>query len=189
MNDFGKEQTKKLPIRDEYRRNLAKAFSNFLERAISGNVKRIISVGCGFGYEAQPLLKLFPDAYFLGIDTNKDLIDGAKSTNSDLPSADFQVFDGRNLSSFNEAPWDIVILRNPANRDTIIAIENSLKVLRKGGIIFITTDTISEMEKIADLLSFFGNEIEIIQPTIENPFLTLGGGFEDRFIIRATKKI
>jgi trans-aconitate 2-methyltransferase len=65
--------------------------------------KSIIDIGCGFGNSSLVLMKRWPSAYFLGIDSSIKMIEKAKM---DFPIQDWQAADASHFSS--EIKFDIV---------------------------------------------------------------------------------
>lgn len=148
-------------ILEGYREPLKKTFSEYLKPFIKKIDPSILSVGCGFGYEAQPLIELFPQASYVGVDINEPLIKVAKRFNADVKdSAKFQVRDAR-IEDLGK-DWDVVILKNPqiygslikeeSSQDWEKIIRNSAKAVSEDGVIVVTSDTEAELDNIESVL-------------------------------------
>lgn len=87
-----------------------------LRTYLGGKVKddaRILSVGCGFAYESKPLLDIFPNAVFIGIDIDEKSLLGARVSNPEIPKEAFRLGDAAKPETFGSTPWDVILLRNP----------------------------------------------------------------------------
>jgi len=202
--ELSKEEKKTFSIKDYYRENLSKVFKHYLAEVIENKKDSsvdILSVGCGLGYEAEPLLRIFPNAIYTGIDIDSDVIHGAGKTNKDLYGRyQFQTLDARDKDAFGSKPWDIVILRNPqvggSNFDTskkstskddwYKIIINSLEALVKGGTLFISVDEEHERDMVLRHINSFSNNISIVVDE-PNKYPSRKGIFRDKLIIMAKK--
>ncbi len=162
-------------ITEQYRESLKKVLDHYL-RPLVGDADsnlRIMSVGCAFGFEAEPLLKTFPNATYTGIDINTDEIAGAKEINADLDGkCVFETADARKKSAFNNRPWDIVVVRHPQvlgstrdsnlEKDWALIMENCISALDKEGVLFVSTDTEVERKQILEYINKHKDGIKIV---------------------------
>lgn len=195
MEDFVEE---KMPMREGYREKLRQTFSGYLKGRVEGEPKKILSVGCGFGFEAEPLLKVFPKAKFKGIDNDERIIRAAIRTNEDLTGVEFQVEDARKIEAFGTEPYDIIVVRHPQvlgeieygdnlAQDWYKILQNSMEALKPGGIFFVsTTDEDHEGGRVLDCIGHSKEKMTIIIND-RNKFFYGSWPFKDNFIIVAKK--
>lgn len=113
----------------------------------------VLSVGCGFGYDAKPIIDTIPDSTYLGIDTAKRSIDYANMFNPDLMQDPNIRFELQNIHDLDAKQFGIVVLRHPpvygfrkelAARGESVGWEPELNAslthLRDEGLLFITTE-------------------------------------------------
>jgi ubiquinone/menaquinone biosynthesis C-methylase UbiE len=110
-------------------------FRLFQEMGLTGTGKRILEIGCGSGYGARLLSTLTPASY-VGIDLMPEQIELTKGV--DLPNVEFAVMDATDLSAFEDASIDYVVVFGilhhiPAWKTVISEIE---RVLVPGGRLF-----------------------------------------------------
>lgn len=189
------------PVLRAQRESFWKTFAA-LKQEIHTQQPRVLSVGCGFGYEAEPILRTFPDGTYTGIDIDEDVIHGAKRTNKGVDKAVFEVADATERKGFGENPWDVVILKHPQALGSITylnsstygkmdtewgkILDNSIDATKTGGIIVATASSEQELELIGEHLSRFRNNVRVIKYE-KNPNEAEQGAFRDEFIIVARK--
>lgn len=194
--------TLEVPAVEHYRENLKSVFDHYLRPLVGDPDRnlRIISVGCGFGYEAEPLLKTFPNATYTGIDIKADRIDAAREFNADLGGkCVFETADAGEKGAFNKGPWDMVVVRHPQvlgsigsirdpnlQEDWVSIMENCISALNKGGVLFISTDTGVEREQILEWINTHSNEIKIVTDE-RNIHPSSKGIHKDSFVIVGKK--
>lgn len=134
--------------RNENRRTLSVIFQNELRPLVNKENPRVVSVGCGFGYDAAPIINLYPGAHYLGIDIDSAFINGAQKSNMDIEGdISFEARDARNRESFGQDPLDLVIFRHPqmmgsryedagSREDWERIVSNAVDALDHGGILF-----------------------------------------------------
>lgn len=187
---------------DQERGRLRSAFGAYLSPLLEkrkGESLRILSVGCGgIASEAKPLIELFPNAQYCGIDIREDCIRGAGRVNESKERAVFAVEDACDPKAFGDRPWDVIIVRHPQvrgsirdtseqslRRDWATIFTNSMNALTKGGILFVSTDDLLERELVVHYVA--DKQLEVILNE-ENAF---GGGIfhSDRFVLVAKRKL
>lgn len=67
--------------------------------------KKVLDIGCGPGNSTEILYKKFPDAYILGVDNSKDMINSAKKN---YPSLDFKILNVSTELSKLSGDFDVV---------------------------------------------------------------------------------
>jgi len=96
---------------------------------------RILDVGCGTGELAPPLLRLFPDVTYLGVDLEESHLERARLRSRDVGDrARFQRDDAMRLS-FPDAQFDVAVSRHvlQALPDARVALAEMVRVLKPGG--------------------------------------------------------
>jgi SAM-dependent methyltransferase len=96
---------------------------------------RILDVGCGTGELPSRLLRLFPQASYLGVDLEEAHLDRARSRNAQLGDrAHFQREDAMQLS-FRDAQFDLAVSRHviQAVPDARRVLQEMTRVLKPGG--------------------------------------------------------
>ena len=111
-------------------------FRLFQEMGLTETGKRILEIGCGSGHGAR-LLSAIKPARYVGIDLMPEQIE--RTRRIDLPNTEFAVMDATDLSAFEEASIDYVVVFGilhhiPAWRTVLSEIE---RVLAPGGRLFI----------------------------------------------------
>lgn len=194
---------KEMPFRQGYRESLEKTFNNVLVPLFARNQElNILSVGCNFGFETKPLLDIFSNSFYKGIDIDERIIEAARRFNEDVGMThmnrfDFEVGDLTNIKSFGNKPWDLVIVRHPqvlkgilgavsSPEDWKTIILNSIDSLANKGIIFFSSDTQEEINEILQNLGYSEKNLEIIVNG-KNKFANVKGPFTDRFVIVAKR--
>lgn len=192
--------------KETYTGNIRKSLKKELDAYLGGEIKdgiRILSVGCGLAYEAKPILDIFPNAIYRGMDVDKNSLLGAKISNPEIPEDVFQIGDATKQEAFGSVPWDIILLRNPQVLGIMGAyldkghlpeaiygewleiFNNSVNALRDdGGVLFLTVGTLDERELVVNYLRSKNIEITINE---ENQHKIKKAGFSDEFIIVAKK--
>lgn len=181
--------------REANRQILTRSFEQFLKPIVQKEDPRVLSVGCGFGYEAAAIRSIFQNPTYLGIDINKGIVGGAKKMNNDLPGDfSFEQADARNQEAFGTTPWDVILLRHPQVLGSVLnpvlendwqsIIDNSCAALVRGGVVFSTVLSSEERVKVVKTLK--RNKMTIITDEI-NP-LPAQNGIEDWAIIVGQKE-
>jgi 2-polyprenyl-3-methyl-5-hydroxy-6-metoxy-1,4-benzoquinol methylase len=185
-------------LREGYREKLRQVFNYYLKKQIGTDPKRILSVGCMFGLEAEPLLKTFPGANYKGIDIDREIIGAATRMNKDLTRAEFQLADAREMEAFGIEPYDIVVVRHPQvlgdlnpgsnlAKDWHTILQNSMAALRPNGALFVsTTDEDCEGNCVLDYIRHSREKMTVVISD-ENKFAYGSWPFKDNFIIIAKK--
>lgn len=193
--------------KETYVGGIRKDIEGEMRTYLSGEVKdgaRILSVGCGFAYESKPLLDIFPNAIYRGIDINEDNLMGARVSNPEIPVGSFEVGDATKQEVFGNIPWDIILLRNPQVLGSMGAyldkghlpeevygkwgdiFTNSIHALKEdGGVLFVTVDSLEERKLVVDFLNQDKNMQIIVDR--ENEHKIAKATFSDIFIILAKK--
>jgi hypothetical protein len=166
MEGMVSEKSKAIIGNREY---LGRIFNFYLKKEVDIKPKRILSVGCMFGYEAKPILDIFPRATFKGIDINDLFLKSARILNSDLVNVEFQKGDATKREVFGKEPWDIVLIRHPQvkgeyfseNKNKDLAnnwrtiIENSIRSLSPNGALFVSATSPEERDIVLGYVSSF----------------------------------
>jgi SAM-dependent methyltransferase len=177
-----------LGIREYYRKALGETFRHYLKPEMKNENIKILSVGCGFGYEAGALLNIFNSAKYVGIDNDEAVIEGARETNEDLDEASFIEGDATKKESFGDKSWDLIVVRNPQvlgysgnpTKEWQSILNNCADALSAGGLIYISNSTKEEKDTALNVLSLSG-KIKILLNQ-ENESKVLKGTFKDDFI-------
>lgn len=163
MDQTGIEESTRINGRERIWGELKKTVKAYLEPVIAqrkSDPLKIVSVGCGFGYEVEPLLDVFPNSTYKGIDINPSFKKGAANMNSDIDQdrVQFEVGDEREPGTLGEKRWDIVFVKNPQVRgsnfpkeygsvaDRQRIIRSSMNAVSQNGILFITAQTKEEKD-------------------------------------------
>lgn len=160
-------------------KEFAAIFSEYLPQDLKNrDTVDVLSVGCGFAYEANGLLATLPQAKYRGIDTNGLQVKAAAQLHHELPSERFQVeisdaFQANNLGEDN----DLIIVRNPdfiVNRATQElqtlwdeVFGNCVGALKIGGYMFLTATEKAELEQTTRIINQ-DHRISIINYVIPN---------------------
>lgn len=196
-----------LPTRDIYRVHLEQTMRYYLQNLNDSRLSRkkgalrVLSAGCGLGYEAKPVLSIFPNAHYRGIDINDGLIMGAKDVNRDLPPEQVELTteDAAHLEESEIGKYGLIIIRHPQLRGTLLnnslygshdmwknIIESTLKKVSSDGYVFTTVDDEEERDIMLDYLKEQGMEILVNErnhgSTISVPT------YKDSLVILAHKK-
>lgn len=178
MNEPTSPEQPQLSIREKYRGRIEKTLTHYLKNLDNGRLPRddkgelrVLSVGCGFGYDVKPVLDSFPNSLYKGIDNNVGLISGARDLNLDVggESVHFEVEDASQVDSSEAQAYGLVLIRHPQVLGTTIIgsgrkvdqgsidiwreiLKASAEKTKKSGFIFVTTDSEYEEEKILEYL-------------------------------------
>ena len=123
-----------------YFNNMFKPVAEHIKKIKTG---KVLDVGCAYGF----MLQKFPDSFQkFGTDVSEYAIDEAKKR---LPSAVYNVGSAENKLPFKENFFDMILfndviehLENPK-----VALENISRVLKKGGVLYITTPNLNILRK------------------------------------------
>ncbi len=104
---------------------------------------RVLDVGCAYGF----MLQRFPNSFRkFGVDVSKYAVEIARKK---LPSATFKIMGAEEKLPFKKDFFDIILfndvlehLENPE-----IALKNIFRMLKKGGILYITTPNLNIVRK------------------------------------------
>ena len=122
------------PVRRFFQRRVE--LPAFRRMGLEARGKDVLEIGCGSGYGAVLLSSLQPRSY-IGIDLMAEQIDLAKKI--ELPGAVFHVMDATDLSAFEDASKDLVVIFGILHHipHWPRAIKEARRVLRSGGEIFL----------------------------------------------------
>lgn len=123
-----------------YFKNLFRPIIKYIEKIGTG---KVLDVGCAYGL----MLQRFPDSFQkFGVDVSEYAVLAAKKR---LPSAIFRIRSAEEKLPFEKDFFDIILfndviehLENPK-----VALENICRVLKKGGILYITTPNLNIVRK------------------------------------------
>jgi len=107
------------------------------------NAGKVLDVGCAYGF----MLQKFPVSFQkFGIDVSEYAIDVARKR---LPSVVYNVGNAENKLPFKEEFFDIILFNDVIEHleKPALALENISKVLKKGGILYITTPNLNIIRK------------------------------------------
>lgn len=183
-----------------YQKNLKKVFDHYLRPFVgdpNSNLK-IMSVGCGYGFEADPLLKIFPNATYMGIDVDADVIGVIKELSPDLNERClFKIADAREEDAFDKGPWDIIVLRHPqvlgstidpnVKKDWARIMKNCVSAVNKRGVLFVSTDSEMEREQILEYINNQPRDKMEIVTNEHNIHPSSKGGHKDSFVVVGKK--
>lgn len=195
------------PTRDLYRAHLERTMRYYLQNLDDSRLPRekgilqVLSAGCGLGYEAEPVLSIFPNSHYKGIDIDGDLVELAQDINRDLPSeqAEFIIEDATHIEESEVGEYGLVIVRHPQLQGTFLTnslygsrdtwkqiIGSTIKKISHNGYIFITMDGKQERDIMLDYLREQG--IEILVNEKNDGSKTSVPVHEDSLVIIAHKK-
>lgn len=100
---------------------------------------KVLDIGCAYGF----MLQRFPDSFQkFGVDISRYAIGIAKEM---LPTATFKVWNAEDNLPFEEDFFDIILLKDVLEHleDPKAALENIWRVLKKDGILYITTPNLN----------------------------------------------
>lgn len=170
---------------EKARNHFAMVLGNSLEKLNMGDIPRdqngilrVLSVGCGHGYDAGAVLAVFPRSAYKGIDIDEEIIESAKRLNSDIDTerVEYLKEDAQNVANEEKNKYGLVIIRNPQPGGTSIQtmreelsyqdkssgldayrlwkdiIHSSIEKTANGGYLFITTDLYVDKQKIEEIL-------------------------------------
>lgn len=166
------------------RDRLSKLLNRYVRPGLGGAKDkdiRVISIGCGVGYEAAAVTGLFPFARFVGVDKEKSQITLARAYNKDVPGnnrINFVQADASKKEVYGNHPWDVVLLRNPQlcgdsnnsfsnylSEQTKIdsvwgeIVDNAVEALSENGVMLASTVTEKERDVLLGKLESKGNLI------------------------------
>jgi ubiquinone/menaquinone biosynthesis C-methylase UbiE len=138
------------------------SYDLFCDRVNKENPK-VLEIGCGPGNITRYLLKKRPDFKLLGIDLAEKMIDLAKAN---IPNAEFQVLDCRNISTINEK-FDAIIagfcMPFLSNDECSALIHDMATLLNTGGVIYVSTMEGDDSRSGFETTSFSGQELIYFQ--------------------------
>jgi SAM-dependent methyltransferase len=123
-----------------YFKNLFKPLWPYVRKIQQG---KVLDVGCAYGF----MLQKFPDTFEkFGIDISDHAIAEAKKT---LPGAMFAVGGAEDAFLFPENFFDVVLCNDILEhlKDPLVALKNIRKVLKKDGILYISTPNLNWVRK------------------------------------------
>jgi len=122
------------PVRRFFQRRVE--FPAFRRMGLEASAKDVLEIGCGSGYGAVLLSSLGPRSY-IGIDLMAEQIELARRI--ELPGAAFHVMDATDLTAFEDASKDLVVIFGILHHipGWPQAIKEARRVLRSGGEIFL----------------------------------------------------
>lgn len=192
------------------RAHLQRTISYYLKELDDGRLPRdqngvlsVLSVGCMFGYEAKPVLDIFPNAHYKGIDIKEELIKGAREVNKALPSeaVNFAVEDARIIDEDEREKYGLVMLRHPQVKGAQIRkdeentpevwrhiIASSIAKVVTGGYIFSTVHDQEEADLVRRHLLDNNVEVTLVQENLASDPDQKGLIFPDAVIIIGHKK-
>lgn len=172
-------------FREQQRVHIEKTLSYYLKNLDNGRLPRenddtlnVLSVGCGLGFDAKPIVDIFSGSVYKGIDNDPSLISNAKKLNADVDErAQFEVEDATEAPLSEDGKYGLVLIRHPqVLGETIIGgeaalpgtvetwrsiIKASVKKTKKQGYIFASAMSVEENEKIVQYLEENGVEVLI----------------------------
>lgn len=181
--EFSEQQGRALLERQRAR--IEKTLSYYLKNLDNGRLPResdgrlnVLSVGCGFGYDAKPVVDVFPNSTYRGIDNNTAHISAARRLNQDAgASVQFEAQDATEIPASEKGKYGLTLIRHPqVSGETIIGddavlpgnvevwrniIKASVEKTKKQGYIFATTMSVEEDKKIVQYLEENGVEVLI----------------------------
>jgi ubiquinone/menaquinone biosynthesis C-methylase UbiE len=111
---------------------------NWLARYEKNDSLKVLDLGCGDGYTAEAMFKLFPKWQIEAIEVSQSSIDVAKQKHA--PNTNFQWFNGKNVPFDNEA-FDVVfiacIFHHVPLNEHFDLLNEAKRVLKKGGRIYL----------------------------------------------------
>lgn len=156
--------------RETHEKSSSRVFEAAIPRDFRDGKPRMLSVGCQFGYEALPFLRMFPEGKYVGIDIDGRVISGAKRIHSGEANVEFREGDARMQANLGEEEWDIVLLRHPQMLGSIMGegtrkdwdsiVGNSAKAVKPDGIILVTTFLPQEAELAKKALEQGGAHVQ-----------------------------
>ena len=123
-----------------YFNNMFKPVAKHIKKIKTG---KVLDVGCAYGF----MLQRFPDSFQkFGIDVSEYAIDKAKKR---LPLAVYNIGSAENKLPFKENFFDIILFNDVVEHleNPKVALENISGVLKKGGILYITTPNLNIVRK------------------------------------------
>ncbi len=151
----------RLPIPDQER----SAFQRVLEKAVVEQMPqaenlRVLSINCGpRASEAGAVRSVFPNADFVGMDSNADNISQAHQANADLIRVRFERENPLSRNAFGQVPWDVVIFRKPptaANSPFPKIHPRAMDALKEDGVFVATATTPKDLKRIKGILEGYG---------------------------------
>ncbi len=142
--------------------------------------EKILDVGCGTGYLAAKIKEIFPEAEIYGADISKKAITTGKSLYKDI---NLTVSDSEQEFPFKDNFFDIVISGEHIAhlKDTDIYLSEVARVMKKGGILILTTPNLTSW--LNRILILMGKAPMFFEPLLNTgiPVVSLfGTEFPDR---------
>ncbi len=190
---------------ERQRARIEKTLSYYLKNLDNGRLPResdgglnVLSVGCGLGLDAKPVVDIFPESTYKGIDNDTSHISAARRLNKDAGvRVQFETEDATEIGS-EEEKYGLVLIRHPqVLGETVIGatavlpgavkiwgdiVKASVQKTKKQGYIFASTDSVEENEEIVQHLEANGVKVMI---NFENAVKedTTGLPFRDSYVM------
>ncbi len=135
------ESSNTLSETDIERIHIGKTLFHYAEKLPDGRFPRdkegvldVLSVGCAFGIDSKPVLDVFANSRYTGIDLQ--YADNAAFTNSDVllsDRAEFLLEDALKVSSTEENKYGLVVIRHPeVFGDELMVMVYAMSTLERG---------------------------------------------------------
>jgi hypothetical protein len=200
------EKSVKPNYRVKERERLGEMFTHHLLPHLPPDIPRdaegkisILSVGCGIGVEAEPLLRLVPDSTYLGIDNDSSMVWIGSTSHRDITLGSPPQFDTQDILTFDPGQkFSMVVLRQPpvggdrvsiARYGHVIGWEDeadaSVAHLADNGLLLVTTE---REDYYAWLLRYMEKQgLEILNQGLNSTLEAPKDAYPDQFVIVAKK--